>query len=164
LVQMMKKWNSPVYAFFEPVPTVVEVGGHCAHVFMCCGCGCKVTVQHNMWKHVKICWGEDALGTADKAKDVNEAWTKIVHGILQDGSITTAFERKDKRNAMYSSRPYTHSEIRAKLVHWVSESLCPYSIVKDRGFKSLMKTGRLECYIPSPLTISHDVKLVFAQT
>lgn len=100
---MMKKWNSPVYAFFEPVPTVVKVGGHHAHVFKCCGRGCKVTVQQfintrdagstsNMWKHVKICWGEDALSTADKAKDVNEAQTKIVHGILQDGSITIAFE------------------------------------------------------------------------
>ena len=120
---MMKKWNSPVYAFFKPVPTVVEVGGHRAHVFKCCGCGCKVTVQwfintrdagstSNMWKHVKICWGEDALGTADKAKDVNEAWTKIVHGILQDGSITTAFEQKDKQNATYSSRPYMRSKIR----------------------------------------------------
>ena len=49
-------------------------------------------------------------------------------------------------------------------MHWVSESLCPYSIVEDRGFKSLMKTGRPVSYIPSPSTISPDVKLVFAQT
>ena len=49
-------------------------------------------------------------------------------------------------------------------MRWVSESLRPYSIVEDRGFKSLMKTGRLASYIPSPSTISHDVKLVFAQT
>ena len=43
---------------------------------------------------MKTCWGEDALNTVDKAKDVNEARTKVVQGILQDGSITTAFEQK----------------------------------------------------------------------
>jgi len=39
----------------------------------------------------------------------------------------------------------------------------PFNIVKDRGFQSLMKTGRPECYIPSPSTVSRDVKLVFAK-
>ena len=51
-------------------------------------------------------------------------------------------------------------------MRWVSESLRPFDIVKDRGFQSLMKTGRPEYYIPSPSTVhvSHDVQLVFAQT
>ena len=49
-------------------------------------------------------------------------------------------------------------------MHWVSESLRPYSIVEDRGFKSLMKTGRPVSYVPLPSTISRDVKLVFART
>jgi hypothetical protein len=35
-----------------------------------------------MRKHVKACWGEDALAAADDAKDANEARTKIVGGIL----------------------------------------------------------------------------------
>jgi hypothetical protein len=49
----------------------------------------------------------------------------------------------------------------AEIVRWVSESMRPFSIVKDRGFQSLMKTGRPEYYIPSPETVSRDVKKVF---
>ena len=37
----------------------------------------------------------------------------------------------------------------------------PFSVVKDRGFQSLMKTGRSGYYIPSPGTVSRDVKKVF---
>jgi hypothetical protein len=53
---------------------------------------------------------------------------------------------------------------RAEIVRWVSEDLRPFKIVSDRGFQSLMKTGRPEYYIPSPSTVSHDVRLVFANT
>jgi hypothetical protein len=53
---------------------------------------------------------------------------------------------------------------RAEVVRWVSESLRPFDVVKDRGFLSLMKTGRPEYYLPSPSTVSQDVKLVFART
>lgn len=51
--------------------------------------------------------------------------------------------------------------IRAEIVRWVSESLCLFEIVWDRGFQCLMKTGRPEYYIPLPSTVSCDVKLVF---
>jgi hypothetical protein len=44
----------------------------------------------------------------------------------------------------------------------VSENLRPFTIVEDQGFKSLMKTGRPEYYIPSKSTVSRDVRLVFA--
>lgn len=47
-------------------------------------------------------------------------------------------------------------------MRWVSESKRPFNIVNDRGFQSLMKTGRPEYYIPSPTTVSRDVKQVFA--
>lgn len=39
----------------------------------------------------------------------------------------------------------------------------PFSIVSDRGFQSLMKTGRPEYYIPSESTVSRDVKQVFTK-
>ena len=48
-----------------------------------------------------------------------------------------------------------------EFVRWVTENNRPFQIVNDRGFQSLMKTGRPECYIPSLETISHDVKSVF---
>jgi hypothetical protein len=53
---------------------------------------------------------------------------------------------------------------RAELIRWVSENSRPFDIVKDRGFQCLMKTGRPGYYIPSPSTLSRDVRLVFART
>jgi hypothetical protein len=53
---------------------------------------------------------------------------------------------------------------RAEIVRWVAESLRPFSIVEDKGFHCLMKTGRPSYYLPSRWTVSRDVRLVFAQT
>lgn len=53
---------------------------------------------------------------------------------------------------------------RAEIVRWVSESLRPFDIVKDRAFQSLMKTGRPEYYLPSPATVSRNVRQVFVRT
>ena len=52
---------------------------------------------------------------------------------------------------------------RAEIVRWVAESKRPFVIVKDRGFQSLMKTGRPAYQIPSPATVSRDVKTVFVK-
>jgi hypothetical protein len=49
----------------------------------------------------------------------------------------------------------------AEMVRWVAESKRPFQIVNDRGFQSLMKTGRPGYHIPSPETLSRDVKNVF---
>jgi hypothetical protein len=50
------------------------------------------------------------MSAADDAKDANEVRTKIVAGILRDGSITTPFERKGKGKVMYSHRQHTRAE------------------------------------------------------
>lgn len=52
---------------------------------------------------------------------------------------------------------------RAECVRWLSESLRPFEILEDRGFWSLMKTGRPQTYMPSASTASRDTKLVFAR-
>lgn len=51
-----------------------------------------------------------------------------------------------------------------EIVRWVSENVRPFDIVSDDKFRSLMKTGRLEYYLPSPSTVSRDVQFVFART
>lgn len=51
----------------------------------------------------------------------------------------------------------------AEIVRWVSESMRPFNVVEDRGFRSLMKTRRPEYYIPSARTVSRDVKQVFVK-
>jgi len=47
------------------------------------------------------------------------------------------------------------------IVRYVSGSMRPFTIVIERGFQSLMKTGRPMYYIPSASTVSRDVKEVF---
>ncbi|KAG2040592.1 hypothetical protein BDR03DRAFT_857502 [Suillus americanus] len=173
--RIMKDWISLVYAFFNPTPCIVTIEGRLAHEFMCLGKSCKATVRRylnkkdarstgNMRKHVRACWGKDILVAADNAKDANEARVKIVGGFLRNGSITALFEPKGKGQVTYSHRQHTRAETRAEIVKWVAESLCPFEIVKDQGFQSLMKTGRPEYYLPLPNTISRDVRVVFVRT
>ncbi|KIJ16143.1 hypothetical protein PAXINDRAFT_75985, partial [Paxillus involutus ATCC 200175] len=149
--KMLKDCNSPVYAFFEPTPTIEDVGGWRLHIFKCCARGCKATVRRyldttdaqstgNMQKHAKKCWGGEVLKAADSAKSATEVRENIVGSILCTGSIMWAFERKGQGKVTYSHRQHTRAEI------------------------SLMKTGRPEYYIPSDLTVSCDVRLVFART
>ena len=56
-----------------------------------------------------------------------------------------------------------HVQDRAEIVRWVSENKRPFKLVKDRGFQSLMKTGRPGYQLPSPETVSRDVKKVFCR-
>lgn len=117
----MKDWNSPIYAFYGPMPTIVDVNGRCTHVFKCSAKGCKVNVHRfldkkdtrstgNMRKHVRICWGEEVLQAADEAMDATEVRTKIVASVLRDGSITASFERKGRGKVTYSHRQHTRTE------------------------------------------------------
>ena len=65
---------------------------------------------------------------------------------------------------MFHASPRKHINLfknSAEIVRWVAESNRPYKIVNDRGFQSLMKTGRPNYHIPSEYTISRDVKQVF---
>jgi hypothetical protein len=40
----------------------------------------------------------------------------------------------------------------------------PFSVIEDNGFKTLMKTGRPEYYLPSRHTVARDVEKVFEKT
>ena len=62
-----------------------------------------------------------------------------------------------------SDFPVLTPRFRAEIVRWVSESKRPFEIVNDRGFQSLMKTGRPGYRLPSPPTVSRDVKSVFVK-
>ncbi|KAG2346335.1 hypothetical protein BDR05DRAFT_997344 [Suillus weaverae] len=41
---LMKEWTSPVYAFFNPMPRIIENDGRWAHEFKCSARGCKTTI------------------------------------------------------------------------------------------------------------------------
>ena len=104
-VRLKKTWTSCVYAFFHSEPKIEKVNRRWSHVFRCWGKGCKATIHQfldttdahstdNMRKHVRACpcWGDVALTAADSAANADEVRTKIVSGILKNGSITEAFE------------------------------------------------------------------------
>ncbi|KAJ8591954.1 hypothetical protein M405DRAFT_700280, partial [Rhizopogon salebrosus TDB-379] len=152
--RLQKGWTSPVYAFFEPTPSIEYVDGRRSHVFKCMGKGCKQRVRRyldkgdakstsNMAKHAKSCWGPEAYEAAQDAKSAGAAREGVIKSLLRSGTITSSFERKSKGKVTYSHRQHTKTE------------------TNDRGFQSLMKTGRPEYYLPSPST---GLRLLKTQT
>ena len=135
----------------------------------------------NLCKHAKICWGDEAVETVDVTKDLDAARGVLAKMKLHDGSTTAEFVRIGKGKITFLHHEHTKTEARhvscnwlpelgwlieffedrAEIVHWVSESKQPFSIVKDRGFIKLMKTGRPQYHLPSLPTVSRDVKNVF---
>ena len=101
------------------------------------------------------------------------------HKLKSDGSITAMFSRiEGKGTVTYSHCQHTPEETQqaivnhpphlaltkspsAKIVCWVSESVRPLNIVKNRGFQCLMKTGQPDFDPPSPDMVAHDVKCMF---
>jgi hypothetical protein len=50
------------------------------------------------------------------------------------------------------------------MVKWIAKSMRPFSIVEDEGFKTLMKTGQPNHYLPKRQTVARDMKQVFNKT
>ncbi|KDR70618.1 hypothetical protein GALMADRAFT_48478, partial [Galerina marginata CBS 339.88] len=153
---LLKEWTSPIYVFFPKIPRIEYKESRRYHVFECGASHCKgkngrdvrrylntsdARSTSNMRKHARICWGDEAVAAADATKDLAGAREVLAKSKskLRDGLITAEFERIGKGKVTYSHRQHTKTETR-----W-----------------SLMKTGRPEYYLPSPETVSRDVKTVF---
>src|SRR6266705_31298 len=48
------------------------------------------------------------------------------------------------------------------IARWVSKSMRPFRIVKDRGLRWLCKTGRPHFYLPDETTVAKDVKFFYS--
>ena len=165
---LTKDWTALVYAFFRPVPNIEYVAGRCCHIFLCAAKSCQQKLREvrrfldesdvkstgNLQRHAKNCWSAEVIASADKVKDANEVRAITVKGILNPQLIMAAFEQKGKGKVTFSHQQHTKTESWAEIVCWVAESKRPFSVVSDRGFQLLMKTGRPEYYIPSPTTVS----------
>ncbi|KAI0745590.1 hypothetical protein C8Q76DRAFT_595802, partial [Earliella scabrosa] len=155
--RLISHWDAPAYAFFEPIPKILKIGGNPvrrAHAFKCARPGCKKSVRRfldtrdatstsSLNRHAVSCWGKEAVDAAKKAADLDEVREKIVGGILKTGSITTYFKRKEGSAITYSHRQHTRIETRTEIAKW---------------------TGRPGYYLPSPSTVSRDVKTVFKRS
>ena len=116
-----------MYAFYKPEVTIrVNRDVKCAHEFHCANRGCKTTVTRwldkkdknstgNLWKHVKKCWGTEALASADALGSATKA-RDGVKVYLRSGDLTLSFVRTGKGKVTYSVRQHTRNETR--LVHY----------------------------------------------
>ncbi|KAJ7832683.1 hypothetical protein B0H14DRAFT_2364670 [Mycena olivaceomarginata] len=162
--RMAKSFNKPIYACFKPAEVKYDGRGRRYLNFTCDGKGCRNEIKRYLdtqdksstgalRKHVKKCWGPDVLDSLDEAADVGVAREKICKPYKLNGTITAVFERIGQEKVTYSHRQLTRTQTNNR----------PFSIVKDRGFRKLMKTGRPTQYIPDPSTVSRDVRRVFAR-
>ena len=123
-----------------------------------------------------MCWGEDVFHQVLKAKNVSAAH-EAAKNYAANGSITTAFKRKNKVQRQFTHQEHTKWQTRldlhrygtseadtwnrAKIVQWVAESACLFEIVNNTGFQCLMKMGRPEYYLPKPAVVLRDVWNMF---
>ncbi|TFK73078.1 hypothetical protein BDN72DRAFT_791600, partial [Pluteus cervinus] len=161
LERMKSQWISHVYAFFTEPVVNVDLDGRIAHVFRCQGRNCSHVVRRyqdtkdrvstgNMFKHVKACWGHEVLDAAKGAGTIKDARKKVMEPYKRSGQLTASFKLKGEGKPTYSTMPL--DRIQTKYVEMY------------RWYNHLMKTGRPEQYVPSPSTVSRDVKRVFAHS
>ncbi|KZV89380.1 hypothetical protein EXIGLDRAFT_618283, partial [Exidia glandulosa HHB12029] len=173
--RLMKGWTSPIYAFYNPTFRIGYEGGRRYHAFQCAAKGCKKEVRRflngsnatstsNLIKHARKCFGKD---TVERAKEYGTAATARdeLASELNDykpATITASFKRQSDKGAVsYMHRQHTKTETRCLIVRWCAKHGRPFKIVKDEEFLILMKTGRPTHYVPSPATVSRDVRQAF---
>jgi hypothetical protein len=115
--------------FFKPSPTISYVKSRRIHVFECIAKHCKGKGKSgrcvnryldtgdrkstgNLQKHAKLCFGEEAVAQADRAKDVHAIRGVLAAdpNLLRSGLLTTSFERKGKGKVTYSHQQHTKTE------------------------------------------------------
>ncbi len=138
-----------------------------------------------LWHHIWKCWGNEVLAAADAVKDLKKSHDIVEKELMKrkpkNGLIVMMLKRFGSKIISYSTCPHTKMEVQwvwhlincrwqyspqisAESICWCAESLHPFNLFADRGFKSLMKTGHPQHYIPHPTTVSCDTKTMFVRT
>jgi hypothetical protein len=77
----------------------------------------------SLHRHMKMCWGDEAVSTADNTKDLDGARTVLAKsGLKRNGSITDAFEHISKEKVSYSHRQHTYTEIRYVVLCYIHDT------------------------------------------
>jgi hypothetical protein len=125
---LQKEWNTPMYSF-KLMPTLGYMGGWWFHTFECLAKPYKGKGRNpqivswfldkkdakstgNLWKHAKVCWGNEMVQAGDNMKDVVAAWEAVQKNQLKDGLLTAAFERLGKGKALYSHHQHMETELK----------------------------------------------------
>ncbi len=186
-----KIWRSVVYAFYKERPKVVRKdnrkGIRTTYLEFCCikcskpylrGTGTDSGSTGVMREHIPLCWGEDVWNDAknlelEPAKDVIKKFKT-----MKNVKLTEMLKRVPGSKETYSLLPPSREEIRYSIIcqlypsanivasvtiaRWVSESMRPFLIVKDRALRWLCKTGRPHFYLPDETTVAKDVKFLYS--
>lgn len=126
---MQKRWTASAYAFFKPEVSIEHRKGRRIHVFRCANTGCKHTVRRyigtgdtsstgNLRKHIKSCWGGEALQAADEKGSATNA-REAVKTYRRTQDIKVAFGNVGKKTVTFSTRQHTPSE--ARYDHYLPE-------------------------------------------
>ncbi|KAJ7149382.1 hypothetical protein C8R43DRAFT_887891, partial [Mycena crocata] len=160
--KLKASWTSHIYTFYQGDVRIEYRNNKLHHVFTCAARNCNHTIHRNQTSkdsnstknlraHAKKCWGEDNMLAAEKVKSLGEA-----RKLLKDNSsvrnqrLTDIFKAHAAAGGeSFLHVPLTNEQSQAEHVRWVSESLRPFAIAKDRGYRRLMKSGRPSAYIPS---------------
>ncbi|KAI0691921.1 hypothetical protein C8T65DRAFT_586995 [Cerioporus squamosus] len=160
------RWNSYIYVFYKPMVEIIVISPtKITHEFTCAKPGCKETIRRyqdtedatstgNMTGHAVACWGNEIV-SAVKAVGGHTKCCPMVESFGRSGTITKMFKHIGKGKVSYMTRQHTSMETRYNKQ--------PYEIVHNCVFLTLMKTGRPKYKIPSPSTISRDVRHVFTR-
>ena len=119
---MKRKWKAPVYAFFEPDQGIEFIDGRTVHVFKCANTGCRHLVRryltsrdktstNNLRKHVRKCWGVEALEAADQTSTMANA-KDCVERYRRTGNLKVAFGAAGKKTFRYSTIQHSPTETR----------------------------------------------------
>jgi hypothetical protein len=150
LERLSEEWVAPIYAFFQPTPSIETVDGRRLHEFRCFATHCKGrgkdprTVRRyldtsdrnstgNLRKHARLCWGDEILRDADACRDLESAREGLARARkLKDGTITAAFERKGKGKVTFSHRQHDRAQTRFVVVNNIETIY----LMLDSGLKS----------------------------
>ncbi|KAI1785791.1 hypothetical protein LXA43DRAFT_899061, partial [Ganoderma leucocontextum] len=162
-----QRWRSPVYGFFLSEVEVAYKDGRRSHLFQCAAKGCGVCIRRyldtkdhassgNLFKHARLCWTNEAVDHAIELGDADVVHEKLVKPKAQSKSITEFFSQTNGKKMKYSHHALTKIDTRC--------DLRPFKMLADCGFLVIAKSGCPGYYVPSPSTVSRDVKVVFVAT
>jgi hypothetical protein len=137
VARLMKGWRSPVYAFYEPVPRIVHIGGRRCHEFHCLARRCHHKHRRlrdtsyssstgKLVMHVKSCWGEEAWNAAKRCQNATDARERVTKPLLKSGA---AGKRRGKGNVFHSRRVPTKAETRC--VQYTKDTLSTRQLTID---------------------------------
>ena len=105
----------------------------------------------NLKAHAIGCFGEEAVKLGISAKDAE----------ARSGNIFNTFAHQGQKPVTYTHRSHTNTEVRARVVKWVTKSHRPAAIIEDPDLVELLTAGHPQMSLPSQSTVARDVATSF---